>query len=90
MLKEKIIKLAKDLHPVVIRNRRHLHANPELSFQEYRTSAFVKQCLDELEITWKPMADTGIVAEIEGTKGKGPLIALRADMDALPITEGKS
>lgn len=87
MLKEKISKLARDLHPVVIRNRRHLHANPELSFQEYHTSAFVKQCLDELEITWKPMADTGIVAEIEGAKGKGPLIALRADMDALPITE---
>lgn len=87
MLKDKVIRLAGELLPVVIRNRRHLHANPELSFQEYNTSAFVKQALDELEISWTPMADTGVVGIIEGSKPSDQMIALRADMDALPITE---
>ena len=87
MLKEKIAKLAKDLHPAVVKNRRHLHANPELSFEEYQTAEFVKQCLNDLEVSWTPMANTGVVGMIEGRKPSDNLIALRADMDALPITE---
>jgi amidohydrolase len=87
MLKEKVQKLANDLHASAISNRRHLHANPELSFKEYKTSAFVKERLDQLEIPWSPMAGTGIVAMIEGSKPSDKLIALRADMDALPIME---
>jgi amidohydrolase len=87
MLKEKVRKLANDLHPSIIQTRRHLHANPELSFQEFKTSAFVKERLDQLEIPWLPMAGTGIVAMIEGQKPSRQLIALRADMDALPIIE---
>lgn len=87
MLKEKVQQLASDLRSSVIDNRRHLHAHPELSFQEYQTSAFVKEKLDQLEISWSPMANTGIVAMIEGNKPSNKLIALRADMDALPITE---
>lgn len=90
MLKEKIRNLAAELHPVAVRNRRHLHAHPELSFEEYETSAFVKQCLDELEIKWTPMANTGVVAVIEGNKPSDRVIALRADMDALPITEANN
>jgi amidohydrolase len=87
MLKEKVQKLAGELHSNVISNRRHLHANPELSFKEFKTSAFVKERLDQLEISWTPMAGTGVVAMIEGSRSSDKLIALRADMDALPITE---
>ena len=87
MLKEKVKKLANDLHATAISNRRHLHANPELSFKEYRTSAFVKEKLDQLEIPWTSMAGTGIIGMVEGSKPSDRLIALRADMDALPIIE---
>ena len=64
-----------------------MHAHPELSFCEYETSAFVKARLDEMGIPWKTMAGTGIVAMIRGEKPSDQVIALRADMDALPITE---
>jgi len=87
MLKEKISQLAQDIHKEVVGNRRHLHANPELSFNEYETSAFVKTKLDELGISYKSMADTGIVALITGSKRSDSVVALRADMDALPILE---
>jgi amidohydrolase len=87
MLKEKVQQLAKDMHPSVVSTRRHLHANPELSFKEFKTSAFVKERLDQMEIPWSPMAGTGIVAMIQGSKPSDKLIALRADMDALPIVE---
>lgn len=84
---DKIRKLASDLYPRSVTIRRHLHAHPELSFEEHQTSAFVQQCLDELEIPWKKMAGTGVVGLIEGKKSEGRVIALRADIDALPITE---
>lgn len=87
MLREKISSLAKEIHPFVVKYRRHLHANPELSFVEFNTAAFVKERLNELNISWTTMAGTGIVAMIEGAKISDKLIALRADMDALPITE---
>lgn len=86
MLKE-IKQLSNEIYPQVIKDRRHLHANPELSFQEYKTSAFVKGRLDELGISWEPLADTGIVALIHGETSSEKVIALRADMDALPISE---
>lgn len=87
MLKDKVRQLAENIHADVVKNRRHIHANPELSFQEYQTSAFVKSRLDELGIPYQNMADTGIVALIRGNKPSDAVIALRADMDALPITE---
>lgn len=87
MLKDKISRLAQKFHQEVIENRRYLHANPELSFEEYQTSAFVKAKLDELGIGYQSMADTGIVALIKGSKASENVIALRADMDALPILE---
>jgi amidohydrolase len=70
-----------------IADRRHLHANPELAFSEKETSAFVKARLDELGIPWTAMADTGVVGTITGAQASDRLVALRADMDALPITE---
>ena len=84
---QEIKRLANEIHTSVIENRRHLHAHPELSFQETETSAFVKARLDEMGIQWQPMANTGIVALIAGDKASDNVIALRADMDALPIAE---
>jgi amidohydrolase len=88
MLKNEIKQSAKEIYSHVIENRRHLHAHPEISFCEYETSAYVKARLDEMGISWKAMADTGVVAIIEGEKPSDQVVALRADMDALPIIEG--
>lgn len=67
--------------------RRHLHAHPELSYQEWETSRFVQQRLQELGIPFRVMADTGVVGLIEGRNPQSRVVALRADMDALPILE---
>ncbi len=67
--------------------RHHLHANPELSYEEYNTSAFIQQQLTSLGISFTVMATTGVVALIEGKNANSRIIALRADMDALPIEE---
>jgi amidohydrolase len=87
MLKDKISLLAKEIHSNVVENRRYLHAHPELSFHEYQTSAYVAQKLDELGIKYQKMANTGLVAIIQGDKPSDGVVALRADMDALPIVE---
>jgi amidohydrolase len=87
MLEQRIKQLAFSISKDVVGNRRHLHAHPELSFKEYETSAFIKEQLDEIGIPWKPVADTGILATIRGEKSSDGVIALRADMDALAITE---
>jgi amidohydrolase len=68
--------------------RRYLHANPELSFHEYETVAFVKKQLEAIGVTKiESMATTGLVALIEGRNPSAKIIGLRADMDALPILE---
>ncbi|MEP7318013.1 MAG: M20 family metallopeptidase, partial [Panacibacter sp.] len=90
ILKDEIKKIANEIHRDVITNRRYLHTHPELSFHEYQTSAFIKSRLDEMNISWQPMADTGIVALIKGDLQHDKVIALRADMDALPITEANT
>jgi amidohydrolase len=87
MLKEEIKALAAQFHQDIIKLRRHLHTYPELSFQEYKTSSFIKTQLDVLGIPWKPVADTGILAMLEGDLESDQVIALRADIDALPIHE---
>lgn len=87
MLLEEIKKLAGEIVSSVIEDRRHLHKFPELSFLEYETSAFVKARLDAIGISWQPVANTGVVAIIKGDLPSDEVIALRADMDALRITE---
>jgi amidohydrolase len=76
----------KDLFDKLVAVRRLLHANPEIGYQEFETSALICKELDKLKIPYrKEIAKTGIVATLK--KGDGPCIALRADMDALPIRE---
>ena len=87
MIKDKIQQIAKSIFNDVVANRRHLHSHPELSFHEVETSAFVAKHLDSLGLTYERMADNGLVALLKGEKPSDEVIALRADMDALPITE---
>ena len=87
-LKQNIKKLAAQYHAEVVAIRRHLHAHPELSFEEYETSKFIQQKLKEYDISYQSgMVDTGVVGLIEGRNPKSKCIALRADIDALPIQE---
>jgi len=67
--------------------RRELHAHPELTWQEIRTAERVRVALTALEIPWRPCADTGTLAWLNRNGRNAPHIALRGDMDALPITE---
>lgn len=87
MLKEKIKQCSDALFEETVSFRRHLHQHPELSFEEYETSAFVKQQLQRLGIPYESMAGTGVVGLIQGDKPSAQVLALRADMDALPIQE---
>lgn len=86
-IKREIQQLAKKFFSETVESRRHLHRHPELSFVEYNTSAYVKAELDKLDIPYQAMADTGVVGLITGLLPSDNVIALRADMDALPITE---
>ncbi len=87
MIKQQIQELAKNIFNEVVANRRHLHSHPELSFHEVETSAFVAKKLEDLGLTYIRMADNGLVALIKGEKPSDAVVALRADMDALPIAE---
>ncbi len=72
----------------VINCYRHLHMHPELSFQEFKTARFVQNELIKMEIPFRSgIAGTGILAKIEGKNPTKKVIALRADMDALPVCE---
>lgn len=87
MLKDKIKDLASKYADEFIGIRHHLHAHPELSFKEFETSEFVQKQLREWDIPFKVLATTGVVGIIEGKEPNSKIIALRADMDALPIKE---
>ena len=86
-MQAKIKTLAKKYAPEFIEVRHHLHAHPELSYQEFETSKFVQQRLSELGIPFEVKATTGVVGLIKGKNPDSRIIALRADMDALPIKE---
>lgn len=87
MLQQKIKALAKDYAGEFVSVRQHLHAHPELSYQEFETSAFVKEKLSSWGIPYEVKATTGLVGIIQGRNPSSRIIALRADMDALPIQE---
>lgn len=87
-LKEKIQKRSGEIFNEVVNYRRHLHSHPELSFHEVETSAFVSERLKELGIKHeRNIGGYGVVGIIEGRNPQSKTRALRADMDALPITE---
>jgi amidohydrolase len=84
----RIKELAASHFDTVLSIRRHLHQNPELSFQEYNTSKYIQDELTKIGIEFKKgIVETGIVALIKGKNSEKKVIALRADMDALPIIE---
>ena len=88
MILNKIKSLADQYHEEIVGVRRHLHTYPELSFNEHETSAFVQKKLTEYGIPFQNgVADTGVVGMIECKNPTKRVIALRADMDALPILE---
>ena len=83
----KIDQQAREIEPKVIEWRRHFHQYPELSNREFKTAAKVAEHLKSLGIEVQTgIAHTGVVGLLKGAK-PGPVIALRADMDALPVTE---
>ena len=87
-LLDKIKNLSESLHKETIANRHHIHANPELSFQETETAKYVISQLEKFGVKIKSgIAGNGIEAIIEGKNPAKKVIALRADMDALPIVE---
>lgn len=82
---------AQALLPEIVSVRRHLHQYPELSFEEHKTSHYISAFLERTGIPFRRgIAGTGIVAEIKGAGNSCRLVALRADMDALPITENSN
>ena len=88
MLKEKISSLVETYFGELVAIRQHLHKHPELSFEEYQTSQFIQDTLTKWGISFQAgIVKTGIVGQIEGQNPDSRIIALRADMDALPIQE---
>ncbi|MFC3561894.1 M20 metallopeptidase family protein [Pedobacter jamesrossensis] len=87
MIKNKIKDLAENIFNDVVGYRRHIHANPELSYKEFETSLFIKDKLTKWGIEFTSCANTGVVGLIKGNLPSDKIIALRGDMDALPIHE---
>ncbi len=87
ILEQHIKDLAKKYAGEIIDIRHHIHANPELSYVEFETSAFIQQKLAGWGIPFEIKATTGVIALIQGKNPNKRVVALRADMDALPIQE---
>ena len=81
-----ILELSKKEQEYIVNTRRHLHQNPELSMEEKETSAFIQKELTALGVPFEMVAEYGILAKIEG-QNTDKMVALRGDMDALPIQE---
>jgi len=83
----KIQKLTEEIYPEMVAMRRYLHRHPELSYSEYKTTEFILEKLSELNISADRPLETGCVGIIEGKVESDRVVALRADIDALPISE---
>lgn len=86
-LKTKIQELSEKYFEDILQIRRHLHQNPELSYEEYETSEFIKNELNKIGLHYRTIFNTGITGELQGKNSSGPVIALRADIDGLPVQE---
>ena len=86
-LAQKVQQFSNDILQDTIDTRRYIHANPELSFEEFNTCEYVKNKLITLGLEPEIIAKTGLVALIKGKNPDKKIVALRADMDALPIIE---
>lgn len=84
---EKIKSLSEKYFTETQAYRHHIHSNPELSFQEFETSAYIQAQLKAMDIQFEVKAETGIVAHVLGKNPSRKVVALRADIDALPIQE---
>jgi N-acetylcysteine deacetylase len=88
-LREELARTHGDLEPELIEVRRNFHREPELRFEEYRTAETVENLLRPLELSVRSgVAGTGLLTDLRGER-PGPTVALRADMDALPIRDAK-
>lgn len=85
-LKQKIITDAKDLEPYIITTRRQIHTYPETLFEEEKTATYIESELQKIGISTKRIVKTGVMGEIQGSR-EGKTIALRADIDALNVSE---
>lgn len=85
---KEFLKRASELKSKLVEMRRHIHSNPELSFVERNTAKYAAEILRNIgcQVT-EGIGDTGLIADICSPGAKGPLVAIRADMDALPIQE---
>ena len=86
-MQSKIKELAEKYFQEAVKIRRHLHQHPEVSYKEFETTKFIKSELDKLGIPYESPLETGCVGILQGGKKSDRVIALRADIDALPITE---
>ena len=87
-MKDEVWKIAQEIKDEITTIRRQIHMNPELGFEEEKTSKLVIEKLEELGIEYqKNVAKTGVIALIKGGAGEGPTIGVRADMDALALQE---
>jgi amidohydrolase len=86
-MKNEIVKQAEAIFPQVQAFRRHLHAHPELSFAENQTQRYIMESLTVEGIACRPITGTGVLARIEGVGDLSEAVVLRADIDALPVTE---
>lgn len=88
MLKEKFLDMSRAILDEVVEIRRDIHRHPEIGHKEYRTTQLILDKLNEYGVDFieRPL-ETGAVALVKGTKGEGPCVAVRADIDALPVNE---
>ena len=82
----KVLEKVKSIEDYLIDMRRHFHMNPELSWEEYETSKKIQEELENMGIEYEVVLETGIIGTIVGNK-QGPVIGIRADIDALPVNE---
>ena len=86
-IKDQVKKIGKEISPALVEIRRYIHQNPELSFQEFETTQYLRSHLQKIDVTvLDNYAETGVVGLLTGNRS-GPVVALRGDIDALPLKE---